>query len=127
MDFHTRAVSGRPLPSPGTSGAALLAAGVFIAGCCALTLAGRGLPPLATAIVLAAAAMMAGALLAAMWLVAALEAASGRAWASGFRRLAPGERSPAAIVRRGLRYATVLWAANGAAFWVAALLGWAGA
>jgi hypothetical protein len=53
--------------------------------------------------------------------VAPTEAWLGRAWASGFRALAGDECGRRAIAERGLRYAGVLWLANGVALWLAAV------
>ncbi len=71
------------------------------------------------ALILGGAALFAGAVFVVTGLFAAVETVSGRAWALGFRRLAPGEATPAGIAGRALRYATFLWLCNGAAFFVA--------
>ncbi len=54
-------------------------------------------------------------------LVAASEGIVGRAWGAGFRRLDTADRAPLATAERGLRYAAVLWLANGLALWFATL------
>ncbi len=72
-----------------------------------------------TAVIVAGAVLFAAALLAVTAAFAAVETLSGRAWALGFRRLAPGEAGWRGIAHRALRYATFLWLCNGAAFIVA--------
>jgi hypothetical protein len=102
---------------------ALASAAVFVLGFFGLAargavLAGDASPGL-FAIILAGATVFAGVVLALTLLFAAVETVSGRAWALGFRRLAPGEATKAGIASRALRYATFLWLCNGAAFFVA--------
>jgi len=96
---------------------------VFVLGFFGLAARGASLSGSASAgvyaVILAGAALFAGAVLGATVLLAALETVSGRAWALGFRRLAPGEATAAGIASRALRYATFLWLCNGAAFFVA--------
>lgn len=53
--------------------------------------------------------------------VAAVERAVGRAWLSGGRLLEAGECALRPTAARGLRYASWIWLANGAALWVATL------
>lgn len=98
------------------AGALLFVVGFFAlaAGDAAASLAVYGLVAIGSL-------LLASAVLAVTALVAAVESLTGRAWASGFRRLAPAERSAGALAVRALRYATFLWLCNGAAFVVAAL------
>ncbi|MSQ30464.1 MAG: hypothetical protein EXR64_00325 [Dehalococcoidia bacterium] len=72
--------------------------------------------------ILGAAVVLSLPLLAITVVVAGSEALLGRAWANGLHRLAGGDRRLRATSIRALRYASVLWTANGAAMWLATLL-----
>jgi len=103
------------LPSVDLRRLAPAAAALFVAAFFAL--AARGAAPSAGvyAVILAGSALFAVAVLAASALFAALETLTGRAWALGFRRLEGAESGPRGLAMRAFRYATFLWAANGAA------------
>ena len=95
---------------------------LFVGGFFALAARDGARSPGVYAAILVGSMLLASAVLGFTALVAAVESASGRAWASGFRRLAPSEHGARGWARRALRYATFLWLCNGAAFVVAALL-----
>jgi hypothetical protein len=96
---------------------------LFVLGFFGLAARGSGVSPDGAVylVILVGAAALAGMVLALTALFAAVETASGRAWALGFRRLAPGESGIRGVAVRALRYATFLWLCNGAAFFVAGL------
>lgn len=91
----------------------------FVSGLFVLAAAGTTYPWLTYPLILASAAVLSVPLLLITLLVAASEAVLGRAWANGLRRLDARGRQPGGIAGRGLRYAAILWLANGAAFWFA--------
>lgn len=125
-------LSSRRLPSADRRPAAARTARLYAARslaaatCCALgffALALTGVPKPATvvAILLLAGGAFALLIAALTALAAATESALGRAWAGGFRTLPAEERGRHATVARALAYARVLWLANAAALWIAAL------
>jgi hypothetical protein len=91
----------------------------FVSGLFVLVATGGAHGAATLALTLGAAAVVALAVGTLMLAVAATEALARRAWASGFRTLDQGERTLSGVAVRGLRYAGVIWAANGAALWVA--------
>lgn len=103
----------------------MLAAGGYalcVTGFVALA-AGGGAYPAATSLLILGGALLASLpLLLLTFAVAATETWTGRAWASGFRRLLLAERTRAETVSRALRYAGFLWLANGLTLWVASVL-----
>lgn len=94
----------------------------FVSGLFVLAAAGTAYPWLTYAFILASAAALSLPLLLITLLVAASEAVLGRAWANGLRRLEPRARRRRGTAARGLRYAAILWLANGAAFWFATVV-----
>ncbi|MDP2326846.1 MAG: hypothetical protein Q8M79_02035 [Dehalococcoidia bacterium] len=94
---------------------------VFVSGFFVLAAAGRTYGFGTLALVLAGAVALTLPLAAFTQLVAASEGLVGRAWGAGFRRLNAADRAPLATAERGLRYAGVLWLANGLALWFATL------
>ena len=95
---------------------------LFVSGLFVLAAAGRDYPWLTYCLLLASAAVLAVPLLLVTLVVAASEALIGRAWANGLRRLDPRQRGVAGSATRALRYAAVLWLANGAALWLATVV-----
>lgn len=125
-------LSSRLLPSadrrPAAARTARLHAGRSLAaatGCAlgffALALTGVPKPAAVVAILLLAGGAFAVLIAALTALAAAAESALGRAWAGGFRALPAEERGRHATVARARAYARVLWLANAAALWIAAL------
>lgn len=92
---------------------------VHVSGFFVLAVAGQTYGPGTIALILAGAIVLALPIAAFSLLVAVSEAGIRRAWGAGFRRLTEAERAPLAIAARGLRYAGVLWLANGLALWFA--------
>jgi hypothetical protein len=117
--------SPRTEPAPGlrpsTPMLAIVGASAFVSGFFLLAVAGRDLGSGVYLLVLAGALVLTAPVALLSFLVASAESAVGRAWAAGWRRLAPEERTRRATGRRGLRYAGFLWLANGGALWFAAL------
>lgn len=112
------------LPSPPripTARLAFVGVTVFVSGFFVLAAAGREYPAATLLLILGGASVLALPLIAFTLVVSGSESAVGRAWGAGFRRLPAGERSRAATVDRALRYAGVLWLANGLALWFATL------
>ena len=100
---------------------AVVGGATFISGFFVFGVAGRDLPLASYLLVLGGGALLASPIGLLMLAVAAVEASVGRAWASGFRRLAPAERGARQVVSRAGRYAGFLWLANGVALWFATL------
>lgn len=100
-----------------------VSAALFVLGFSGLAVRGAVVAGTVTAgvavVIVVGATLLAVAVLGATAVFAACETLSGRAWALGFRRLAPGEATLRGIGVRALRYATFLWLCNGAAFVVA--------
>jgi hypothetical protein len=92
---------------------------VFVLGFFGLAAHGAARSAGVYVVILAGSAAFAATVLGMTALFAAIESLSGRAWALGFRRLAPGEVTARGIAERALRYATFLWLCNGAAFFLA--------
>lgn len=113
----------RHSPWPATRPLAFVGVTVFVSGFFLLATLRRDLPSGSYALIFAAAVLLALPLAGLTWIVAWSEAATGRAWAGGLRRLDRFEQSPGGTTLRALRYAGVLWLANGGALWVAALAG----
>jgi hypothetical protein len=99
---------------------ALIGAALFVSGFFALAAMGTQYPAETYALIAGASLVMVAPVLVLSQLVALTERIAGRAWAAGFRPVEASERTPRATVLRGLRYAGVLWLANGAALWCAA-------
>lgn len=99
---------------------ALVGFALFVSGFFAMAAMGTSYPAGTYALIAGASLIVGIPILVLTQLVAAGERLAGRAWAAGFRPLEAAERSPRATVLRGLRYAGVLWLANGAALWCAA-------
>ena len=125
-------LSARLLPSADRSPAVARTARLYAvrslvaATCCALgffalALTGIPKPPAVVAILLPVGGAFAALIAALTALAAATESMLGRAWAGGFRSLPAAERGRHATAARALAYARVLWLANAAALWVAAL------
>ncbi len=106
----------RPIP---TVELAAYGAGCFVSGLFVLAAVGTQFAVAVYAWIFMFALAVAVPVGAAGVLVAAVERASGRAWLSGARRLPPQERVLRATASRGIRYASWVWLANGAALWVA--------
>ena len=94
---------------------------VFVSGFFVLAATGRTYGLGTLALILTGAVVLTLPLAAFTQLVAASEGLVGRAWGAGFRRLDAANRAPLATAERGLRYAGVLWLANGLALWFATL------
>jgi len=120
-DLHDAPGPSSRFALPSTGWLAFVGFTIFVSGIFLLAAAGRGLPMSALAIVLGGAVLVALPLLALCIAVAWSEAMVRRAWASGFRRLSIEECGRTVMMWRGLRYAGVLWLANGGALWYAAL------
>ena len=102
-----------------TPGLAFIGVTWFVSGLFVLSSAGRAFPWETYALMLAGAVIAAVPLLLITLAVAASEAVLGRAWANGLRRLDGTARAVRPTAARGVRYAGVLWLANGAALWLA--------
>jgi len=120
-DLHDASEPSSRFALPSTGWLAFVGFTIFVSGFFLLAAAGRGLPMSALAIVLGGAVLVALPLLALCIVVAWSEALVRRAWASGFRSLNIEERGRTGLMRRGLRYAGILWLANGGALWYAAI------
>ncbi len=110
-------------PRWSTAVLAIVGASLFLSGMFVLTEAGHVYPWWTHFFILCSAAVLALPLLLVTFVVAVSEAVIGRAWANGLRRLAAADRRFRATSIRALRYASVLWLANGAAMWLATILG----
>ncbi len=93
----------------------------FVSGFFVMAVAGQDLPLLSLLLVLGGGFALSLPIGVIAVSVAMTEGLIGRAWATGFRRLAPEERPWRASLTRGGRYGGFLWLANGAALWFAAL------
>lgn len=111
------------LPRWSTPVLAIVGGSLFLSGLFVLTAAGHAYPWATHLFILGSAAVLALPLLALTLVVAVSETLIGRAWANGLRRLGATDRAPRATAVRALRYASVLWIANGAAMWLATILG----
>ena len=113
---------GARFPRISTATLAIVGSSLFVSGLFVLAAAGYAHSLLTHLFILGSAVLLSLPLLALTFLVAGSEAIIGRAWANGLHRLeGPGRRGRATSVR-ALRYASVLWLANGAAMWLATLV-----
>lgn len=110
------------LPRWSTSTMVVVGNSLFVSGLFVLAAAGHAYPWLTHLLILVGALLLSLPLLGVTALVAGSEALIGRAWANGLRPLAAEHRRARAISARALRYASVLWAANGAAMWLATVV-----
>jgi len=101
---------------------ALVGSTLFVSGLFVLAATGHAYPWLTHLFILGSAVLLSLPLLGLTALVAASEAVAGRAWANGLYRLGRPERGARATAVRALRYASVLWMANGLAMWLATIL-----
>ena len=117
-------VTSRSAQAPRFSTPALVVVGLplFVSGLFVLAAAGTGYPWLMYFFLLASAVLLSLPLLLVTIVVAASETMIGQAWANGLRRLDPPQRGLAGTAERALRYAAVLWLANGAALWLATVV-----
>ena len=106
---------------PPTGWLALVGSTVFMSGFFLLAVAGREFDSAVYGLVLGGAAALVLPIYLLGLVVTCSESVVGRAWASGFRALRPGERRWAGTAERALRYAGFLWLANGCALWFATL------
>ncbi len=108
-----------------TEGATLALGGyaLCVSGFFVLAAAGSSYPTATYALIFGGALLAGLPILLLTVIVATTETATGRAWASGFRRLLLIERTKAATFSRALRYAGIVWIANGLALWVASIPG----
>lgn len=113
---------GGGVPPVSTATLAIVGGSLFLSGLFVLAAAGHAYPWLTHLFILGSAVLLSLPLLGITALVAGSEALVGRAWANGLHRLGRPERGLRATSVRALRYASVLWAANGAAMWLATLL-----
>jgi hypothetical protein len=95
---------------------------LFVFGFFALATRGLAASAGVYATILVGAAILASIVFVFAAALAAVESVTGRAWALGFRRLAPGELGAGGIAQRALKYATFLWLCNGTAFVVAGVI-----
>jgi len=95
---------------------------LFMSGLFVLAAAGHAYPPLTHVFILVSAFLLSLPLLGVTALVAGSEALLGRAWANGLQPLEAEGRGGRATSIRAVRYAAVLWLANGAAMWLATLV-----
>lgn len=110
-----------------TANLAIYASALFVSGLFILAAAGTRYETAVYAWIALLAAAVAVPVVAAGYLMAGVERVTGRAWLSGARRLRPDERGWRATAARGVRYASWVWFANGAALWVATVLSQFGA
>ena len=111
--------AGPRLPRWSTPTLAIVGSSMFVSGLFVLTSAGHVYPWMTYFVILLAATILAVPLYGITLLVAGTEALLGRAWANGLRRLPADDRRFRATSIRALRYASILWLANGAAMWLA--------
>lgn len=109
---------------PPTGALALVGSTVFVSGFFLLAVVGREVDVRVYALVLAGACVIPLPLYLLGLVVTVSESLVGRAWASGFRLLKPGERRASGALARALRYAGFLCLANGGALWFATLAGY---
>ena len=122
QERETVQAPGPRLPRWSTPTLGIVGSTFFVSGLFVLAAAGHAYPWAIYLVILAVAAALAVPLFGITLVVAGTEALLGRAWANGLRRLEPVERGLAATSNRALRYASILWLANGAAMWFATLL-----
>lgn len=115
--------SGTGLPRIATGPLAVVGSTLFVSGLFVLAAAGHAYPWLTHLFILGSAVLLSLPLLGLTALVAASEAVLGRAWANGLHRLGRPQRGVRATSVRALRYASVLWTANGLAMWLATFVG----
>ncbi len=115
-------VDGARFPRISTATLAIVGGSLFISGLFVLAAAGHAHSLLTHLFILGTAVLLSLPLLALTFLVAGSEAVIGRAWANGLHRLEGPARRGRATSIRALRYASVLWLANGAAMWLATLV-----
>ena len=113
---------GPRLPRWSTPTLTIVGSSMFVSGLFVLTSAGHVYPWPTYLLILAAAVVLAVPLYGITLLVASSEALLGRAWANGLRRLPAADRHFRATSIRALRYASILWLANGAAMWLATVM-----
>ncbi len=114
--------SGVGMPRLATGTLAIVGGSLFVSGLFVLAATGHAYPWLTHLFILASAVALSLPLLAITAVVAGSEALIGRAWANGLHRLGRPERGLPATSIRAVRYASVLWLANGAAMWLATLV-----
>ena len=113
---------GPRLPRWSTPTLGIVGSTFFVSGLFVLAAAGHAYPWATYLVILAVATGLAIPLFGITFVVAGSEALLGRAWANGLRRLGPTERRLPATSGRALRYASILWLANGAAMWFATIV-----
>ncbi len=124
MQEHQSARTGpMGLPRWSTPSLGIVGSSLFVSGLFVLVTAGQVLPWLTYFFVLGAALLFTLPVLVVTVVVAVSEAVFRRAWANGLRPLDRRERAPRATLIRALRYASLVWLANGAAIWLAAVVG----
>lgn len=106
---------------PPTAPLAVAGSMAFISGFFLMTVVGREFDARVYLLVLAAAAWVPVPLFLLGVVITLSESVVGRAWASGFRLLRPGERLFRGSLHRAVRYASFLCLANGGALWLATL------
>lgn len=107
----------------GTPRVAFIGWTLFVSGLFVLAATGAAYPVRTHLLIFAGAVLVSAPVGALMLAVAGSEALVHRAWASGFRRLDTANRGLPPTLARGLRYAGVIWAANGCALWFATVVG----
>lgn len=122
QERDTVQTGGAGLPRIATGPMAIVGSSLFVSGLFVLAATGHAYPWLTHLFILGSAVLLSLPLLGLTALVAASEAAIGRAWANGLHRLGRPERGVRATSVRALRYASVLWIANGLAMWLATLM-----
>ncbi len=115
-------MDGARFPRVSTATMAIVGSSLFISGLFVLAAAGHAHSTLTHLFILSTAILLSLPLLALTFLVAGSEAVLGRAWANGLHRLDGPARRGRATAIRAVRYASVLWLANGAAMWLATLV-----
>jgi len=110
------------LPRWSTAALAIVGSSMFVSGLFVLAAAGHAYPWLTHLFILGSAVVLSLPLLLLTAIVAGSEALLGRAWANGLRRLEATDRRLPATSVRALRYASILWLANGAAMWLATVM-----
>ena len=109
-------------PRWSTAVLAIVGGSMFVSGLFVLAAAGHVYPWLTYVFILGSAVLLSLPLLLVTAIVAGSEALLGRSWANGLRRLEASDRRLPATSVRAVRYASVLWLANGAAMWLATVL-----
>ncbi|MFA7248470.1 MAG: hypothetical protein WC273_02450 [Dehalococcoidia bacterium] len=113
---------GSRLPRWSTPTLTIVGGSMFVSGLFVLAATGHAYSLPMYGFILGSAILLGLPLLLVTIVVAGSESLLGRAWANGLSRLGGADRRLRGTSVRAVRYASVLWLANGAAMWLATLL-----